>query len=160
MEEIILYRKRLIPYENIRLDRDVVLYADSEKIITKWTCIRPRKDMDHGYSLYLLNQGLKISKFCKSDNSLLKWYCDIVDCSFSTDSKSLTALDLLLDITVSPSGEVRVLDMDELAMAHKEKLISDDLLEVSLMRANTLLKSIYSGEFDKFTSVLDKYANQ
>lgn len=160
MEEITLYRKRLIPYENVKLDKDIILFSDSERIITKWNCIRPRKDMDHGYSLYLINEGVKISKFCKTDGSLHKWYCDIVDCSFSSDKKSLTALDLLLDITISPSGVVNVLDMDELAMAHKENLINDDLLETSLMRANSLLKTIYSGEFKKLTEFLEKFENQ
>lgn len=160
MEDITLYRKRLIPYENVRLDKDIILFSDSEQIITKWNCIHPRKDMDHGYSLYLIKEGLKISKFCKTDGSLHKWYCDIVDCSMSTDLKSLTALDLLLDITISPKGVVNVLDMDELAMAHKENLISDELLEASLMRANNLLKIISSGTFQKYTEIIEKYANQ
>lgn len=160
MEDITLYRKRLIPYENVRLDKDIILFSDSEQIITKWNCIHPRKDMDHGYSLYLIKEGLKISKFCKTDGSLHKWYCDIVDCSFGPDAKSLTALDLLLDVTISPDGVVNVLDMDELAMAHKEKLINDELLEASLMRANNLLKIISSGTFQKYTEIIEKYANQ
>ncbi len=160
MEDITLYRKRLIPYENVRLDKDIILFSDSDRIITKWNCIHPRKDMDHGYSLYLINEGFKISKFCKTDGSLHKWYCDIVDCSLSTDSKSLTALDLLLDITISPEGVVSVLDMDELAMAHKENLISNELLEASLMRANNLLKIISSGNFKTYTEIIEKYANQ
>ncbi|MCQ2542893.1 MAG: DUF402 domain-containing protein [Lachnospiraceae bacterium] len=157
MDTIILYRKRLIPNENIKLTSDKILCADSEKIITKWNCIHPRNDMDHGYSLYLLNKGVKISKFCKKDGSLFKWYCDIVDYSYDSTENSYTSLDLLLDVTVDPLGRVKVLDMDELVMAHKDKLLNDDLLHLALLRANDLLSSVYSGKFSEYTSIIDSY---
>ena len=46
MENITLYRKRLIPDELVHLKDDVVLYHDDTVIITKWKTIKPRKDMD------------------------------------------------------------------------------------------------------------------
>ena len=36
MDKIILYRKRLIPNENVLLNKDVILYADKHKLVTKW----------------------------------------------------------------------------------------------------------------------------
>ena len=56
-----------------------VLFADEHVMVTKWNTINPRKDIDHGYSLYLPDEGFKISKFLKKDGSLHKWYCDIVE---------------------------------------------------------------------------------
>ncbi len=78
MSDLILYRRRLIPDENVLLNKDTVIYADDSKIVTRWNAINPRKDIDHGYSLYLPEFGYKISEFLRKDNSLLKWYCDIV----------------------------------------------------------------------------------
>ena len=159
MEKITLYRKRLIPNENVLLNKDVILYADKHKLVTKWDAIRPRTDIHHGYSLYLLDEGIKVSKFCKEDDSLYKWYSDIVEYIYDEKENSYTTLDLLLDVTINPNGDIRVLDMDELADAHKEGLISDELLGKSLKRCNTLLKTIYSGNFSKYTEMLESYIN-
>ena len=68
MNNIKLYRKRLIPAECIYLKDDILLYLDDSKIITKWNAIRPRADLDHGYSYYILDKGIKLSKFYNSKN--------------------------------------------------------------------------------------------
>ena len=157
MADLIIYRKRIIPNENLRLDRDTVLYADEKMMVTGWNTINPRKDIDHGYSLYLPDEGFKISKFLKKDGSLYKWYCDIVEFYFDKEENSVTTLDLLLDITVNANGEIHLLDMDELAEAHKKGLIDDELLHKALTRADKLLKAAYSGSFKKYTEMLDSY---
>ena len=157
MKDIVLYRKRLIPDENVLLSKDIILFADEKKIVTKWKAIHPRKDVDSGYSLYLPDEGLKISKFLKSDGSLYKWYCDIVEFYFDEENASVTTLDLLLDITISDKGEIKLLDMDELAEAHKSGLLENDLLDKALIRANKLLTLTYSGNFNKYSDILDSY---
>ncbi len=157
MSDLILYRRRLIPDENVLLNKDTVIYADDSKIVTRWNAINPRKDIDHGYSLYLPELGYKISKFLRKDNSLLKWYCDIVEFYFDKENNSCTTLDLLLDVTISETGEIRLLDMDELAEAHQKGLIDDELLRKSLFRADKLLKTVYSGNFNKYSDILDSY---
>lgn len=157
---MILYRKRLIPNENILLNKDLILFADEKKIVTKWNTINPRKDIDHGYSLYLPDEGYKISKFLRSDGSFHKWYCDIVEFYFDKENNSCTTLDLLLDITINDKGIIRLLDMDELAEAHKEGLINDDLLSKALIRADRLLQTAYSGNFRKYSDVLDSFINE
>lgn len=157
MADLTLYRKRLIPFENVKLTNDIILYADDKRIVTRWNCLSPREDMDHGYSLYILEDGVKISKFCKKDGSLCRWYCDIVEYTFESDTNTLTSLDLLLDITISPEGFVRVLDMDELADAHENGLIDDALLHLSLIRCNTLLCRINSGKFSEYTDYIDSF---
>lgn len=157
MSDLVLYRKRLIPNENILLNKDEILYADNQTIVTKWKTIKPRKDIDHGYSLYLPDEGIKISKFLRSDNSLYKWYCDIVEFYFDGENHSCTTLDLLLDITINEKGDIRLLDMDELVEAHKTGLLSDELLYKSLTRADKLLKTCYCGNFKKYMDMLDSY---
>ena len=88
MDEIKLYRKRIIPEECILLEDDVILYADPEVIVTKWNTIRPKKTLHHGYSCYFLERGFKVSKFYDHDGNLISWYCDIIDGAYNAAENS------------------------------------------------------------------------
>ena len=157
MENITLYRRRIIPDEIVHLEDDVVLYHDDTVIITKWKTIKPRKDMDHGFSAYLLKEGIKVSKFYRADNSLLYWYCDIVDYTYDCNTNSYTSTDLLTDVVLYPDGQIRVLDLDELAEASIKDLITKDQLHSALVRTNKLLNIMYCKEFEKYTGLIDRY---
>ena len=111
MKVPILYRKRLIPDECILLKDDIIISCDENVILTKWNTLKPKKDLHHGYSCYLLNEGIKVSKFYREDNSLIYWYCDIVDYQFNEDNSELVATDLLADVLIYPDGFVKVLDL-------------------------------------------------
>ena len=65
--------------------------------------------------------------------------------------------DLLADVIIDNNGLVRVVDLDELADAHKEHVISDQLLDTALRRLDSLLNVIYSGEFIEYIKKLDSY---
>ncbi len=157
MENITLYRRRLIPDEIVHLKDDVVLYHDDTVIITKWKTIKPRKDMDHGFSAYLLKEGIKVSKFYRADNSLLYWYCDIVDYEYDATTNSYTSTDLLTDVVLYPDGQIRVLDLDELAEASVKDMITKDQLHSALMRTDKLLNTMYQKTFDQYTKLIDRY---
>ena len=88
----ILYRKRLIPEECVLLKDDRLLYRDDQIIVTGWNTLKPRKDLHHGLSCYYLQEGMKVSRFYREDNSLLYWYCDIVDYDYNvkTDTYIIT----------------------------------------------------------------------
>ena len=157
MENITLYRRRLIPDEIVHLKDDVVLYHDDTVIITKWKTIKPRKDMDHGFSAYLLKEGIKVSKFYRADNSLLYWYCDIVDYEYDATTNSYTSTDLLTDVVLYPNGQIRVLDLDELAEASVKDMITKDQLHSALVRTDKLLNTMYQKTFDQYTKLIDRY---
>ena len=157
MENITLYRRRLIPAEIVHLKNDIVLYHDDTVIITKWKTIKPRKDMDHGFSAYLLKEGIKVSKFYRPDNSLLYWYCDIVDYEYDESVNSYTSTDLLTDVVLYPDGQIRVLDLDELAEASVKDMITKDQLHSALMRTDKLLNVMYRNEFNKYTDLIDEF---
>ena len=125
----ILYRKRLIPEECILLKDDVILYRDDRIIVTSWHSLKPRKDLHHGYSCYYLDKGIKVSKFYRPDNTLLYWYCDIVDYDYSPDTDTYVVTDLLADVIVYPDGFVKVVDLDELVTALENGLLSEGLLK-------------------------------
>ncbi len=156
MNQISLYRRRLIPMECIPLKDDIILEANEDYILTKWNTLKPKKDLHHGYSCCFLKKGIKVSKFLRADNSLIYWYCDIVKYDWNADRTEMISTDLLIDILIYPDGRLKVLDLDELAEAEEKKLISSSLLKEALRRANSLLTDIYAGEFDQYiTSMQD-----
>ncbi|MGN0339329.1 MAG: DUF402 domain-containing protein [Lachnospira sp.] len=152
-----LYRKRLIPDECIHLKDDIIVYSDDNCLITQWETLRPKQDFSHGVSFYCILNGWKISKFFDSDNNLRYIYCDIIDTSFNPDTETYVFTDLLADVIIENNGMVRVVDLDELADAHKDHVISDQLLDTALRRLNSLLNIIYSGEFMEYIKKLDSY---
>lgn len=156
MNPPVLYRKRLIPSECILLKDDIIISCDENVILTKWNTLKPKKDLHHGYSCYLLKEGIKVSKFYREDNSLIYWYCDIVDYQFNEDKSELVATDLLADVLIYPDGFVKVLDLDELADACKMGMISGELLQESLRTTNKLLETIYQGKFDEYMKYIDE----
>ena len=78
-EKPVLYRKRLIPSECIRLDNDEILLRSDSLLVTRWKTIRPKKELSCGASCYLLDKGWKVSRFLNHSGELICWYCDIID---------------------------------------------------------------------------------
>ncbi len=160
MKPPILYRKRLIPNECILLKDDILLYRDEDILVTKWNTIRPKKDLHHGMSCYFLKKGIKVSKFCDEADRLLYWYCDIISHTWDPETDTYVFTDLLADVLVYPDGFVKVLDLDELADATAEGLLTEVQLEKSLRRTNWLLELIYSGRFGELQKYITDYCSQ
>lgn len=155
MKKPILYRRRLIPDECILLDKDEILLRGENLIVTRWQTLRPKKELSRGLSAYLLDRGIKISKFYSADNSLICWYCDIITHTCDRETDTYVIIDLLADVIVYPDGRVQVVDLDELADAAEKKLLTEEQLLISLRQLNWLLQIIYSGRF----SELQEYIN-
>lgn len=154
-----LYRKRIIPEECVLLKDDKVLYRDKQIIVTGWHSLKPRKDLHHGYSCYFLKEGYKVSKFYREDSSLLYWYCDIVEYDYDGEKDTYIVTDLLADVIIYPDGFVKVVDIDELATALDDKLISEATLKKSLISLNNLLSIIYAGDFEKLQTPIEQLIN-
>ena len=157
MKTPILYRKRLIPEECILLKNDILLYRDEEIIVTKWNTIKPKKTLHHGFSCYYLNKGIKVSKFYDQEHHLISWYCDIVEHTWDEKNDTFVFTDLLADVIVYPDGFVKVVDIDELADAVEEGLLSPEKLNRVLRTLNSLLDIIYKKEFDQLKAPIDRY---
>ncbi len=157
MMKVDLYRKRLIPDQNIALRDDEIRYMDDNILVTKWKTLRPKDGFDHGSSCYFLGSGIKLNKFYKPTGELLYWYCDIVDYDYDKEINKLTVIDLLADVIVHPDGRLQVLDLDELSEATREKMITESQLCSALDRLDFLLKCIYSGDFEEMKRTLEKY---
>ncbi len=144
----VLYRKRLIPDECVRLDDDEILYNDERIIVTKWRTLHPKHDLDHGYSVYFLEEGYKVSKFLYNNDDLIYWYCDIIDYVKNESENSYIFRDLLADVIVYPDGFVKVVDLDEFEQALQKELLTMDDVRRALLSLDSLLTTIYDGKFD------------
>lgn len=142
-EKPILYRKRLIPAECIRLDKDEILLQTPQMLVTRWSTIRPKKELDHGISCFLLDKGWKISQFMDRDNRLICWYCDIIDYTYDPDTNTYIFIDLLADVLIYPNGDIRVVDLDEIADATEQKLLTPEQTCSCMRKLDALLKEIY-----------------
>lgn len=155
MTNPVLYRRRIIPEECILLKDDKILSCDEDHIVTTWQALHPKKDLHHGSSCYFLKKGIKVSKFCRSDDSLLYWYCDIVDFDYQPGDNAMIVTDLLADVIIYPDGFVKVVDLDELVTALESRSISLDTLKSSILRLDRLLQIIYSGNFDQLKAFVE-----
>lgn len=150
----VLYRRRLIPNECILLKDDVILSCTDNIILTKWNALRPKKELHHGFSAYFLKEHIKVSKFCKEDNTFMYWYCDIVDYETDESAGTVTSIDLCVDVVVYPDGRLKVLDLDELVQARREGLLTQGQLEHALLATGDLLDDIYHERFhQKYTGM-------
>lgn len=156
MNKLQIYRKRLIPAECILLKDDIIVEQNDDMIITKWKTLNPKISFSHGCSCYFLNEGVKVSKFYRQDNSLLYWYCDVVSYQYDKEENILTVTDLLADVIIHPDGHVKVVDLDELAEAFDKGLISGEQMSACLRQLNNLLTLIYRDKFDRIQDHLEK----
>ena len=152
-----LFRKRLIPDECVSLKDDIIIHQDDSHIITSWKTFHPKAEFSHGISYYLINDGFKVSKFYKEDNSLAYIYCDIIDTAYDAGTDTYVFTDLLADVLVYPDGQVKVVDLDELSEANETGLLSLDDLHKALHITNALLTEVYAGRFSALTACIDAY---
>ena len=157
MADPILYRGRRIPGECVLLKNDRLLHRDAKILVTAWNTLKPRKDIHHGCSCYYLQEGIKVSRFYNEKNTLLYWYCDIVDYEYREEKDTYIVTDLLADVIVYPDGFVKVVDIDELATAKEAGLLTDDMLKKALLTLNHLLQIIYDGGFESLQKPLETY---
>lgn len=149
-----IYRKRFLPPENILLKDDQIVKQTEDIIVTKWKTLKPKAAFDHGCSCYYLNRGFKVSKYICADGSLLYWYCDIVEYSYEESDNTLTVTDLLADVILYPDGQLKVMDLDELAEALEQATLPQELAVNALRLLNDLLTLIYNDQFASLTEPL------
>ena len=62
---------------------------------------------------------------------------------------------MLADVVIMPDGTVKVVDLDELADAFEQELLSADMLKAALRQLNHLLSLIYGNQFGCLQNELD-----
>lgn len=160
MQSPTLYRKRLIPMENVRLDKDHLLSLEDGMMITSWKTIRPKTELAYAYSCYYLDRGFKISRLYNHSHEFMYWYCDIIHTEYDARTDTYTFTDLLADVVVYGDGSYKILDLDELSEAFDKQLLSPSLMTKALLQLHDLLQMIYSHQFDCLAAPLQKAARE
>ena len=142
----VLYRKRLIPDECVRLDDDELLLRTDSVLVTRWNTIRPKKNLKCGMSVYLPERGWKISRFIGHDGRLLCFYCDIIDTEYDAASDTYVFTDLLADVLIYPDGSVRVVDLDEVGECLEKGLLTIEQACICMRRLDAILNKIYNSK--------------
>lgn len=155
MHQTKLYRKRFIPNETIYLKDDEMIEKNADRIVTKWTVLRPKEAFSKGVSCYFLKEGYKVSKFLREDGELVYYYCDIIDTQYDAKENAYYFTDLLVDVIIYPDGFVKVVDLAELADALDENIINTDIVKKALRRLETLLAEIYGGKLKDLVQYLE-----
>lgn len=151
-----LFRRRYIPDEKLLLKDDIIVTIDNEKVITKWNVLSPVHPFTHGISCYFLKQGFKVSKFMDDNDNLVYWYCDIIETEYNQQDNSYTFCDLLIDVIIEPDGVVKVVDLDEIAIALEKNILPQETVIKAVYRANNLLQIIYNGNFDEYKKIVEQ----
>jgi predicted RNA-binding protein associated with RNAse of E/G family len=155
----LLYRRRFIPDELIHLKDDIVLVNEDNLIITKWVTLHPHKDIARGISAFFIDKGIKVSKIYDKNDSLVYWYCDIIQTKRDSQKNTVIFEDLLIDVILYEDGTIHIMDLDELSDALDLKLITQNEATYALRALDSLLKIIYAGNFNLLKTPVDQAEN-
>ena len=102
------------------------------------------------------NKNIAASIIINDKNEILQWYFDIAKDTGMTENGVPYIDDLYLDVILYPSGELKMIDQDEL----QEALDSDDItkqdFEMAYRVAESLMNDI-EGKVEKLTDFTFKY---
>ena len=140
-----IHRVRYIPAETVDISSDQLLYRDGEHLVTAWKPIRPRKDISGGVSCLFVSKGIKVSRFLDARGELLYWYIDLVEVRWDQGTDTYELHDLLADVRILPDGQVEIVDLDELADALEQGLITAEQGIRALRTLHALLADIHAG---------------
>lgn len=152
-KNIKLYRRRLVPNENILLKDDEIVMNNESLIVTKWDVLKPRKDFDNGYSIYDFENNIKATKQFLGDK-FIGYYFDIID--VCKEDCNYYVIDLLVDVIIR-DGIIKVVDLDEFQEAMDEGLITPQKMCEALKITNDLLCELYEHSTKKYDDIFDTY---
>ena len=79
-----------------------------------------------------------------------------MDYEFDSKENTLVVTDLLADVIIYPDGRVKVMDLDELAVALDKEIINTETMCTCLNRLHNLLSLIDRDKFDRLQERLNK----
>ncbi len=79
-----------------------------------------------------------------------------MDYTYKEEDNALIVTDLLADVVIYPDGYIKVLDLDELAVALEKHLCEPQIITQALRKLDNLLNLLYDDKFDTLSSNIDK----
>ncbi|SET50507.1 hypothetical protein SAMN05216389_11321 [Oceanobacillus limi] len=149
---------RIIQRDYVQTHMDTKAYKGYVSLLTMHSVTHPltfcygKKNVcivDNGYSWlqhFPEEKYYSITTAFDEEGEIVQWYIDIIRESGIEDDR-LWFDDLYLDIVVLPTGEVILLDEEELEEAYKKGVINDRLYQLAWREARSLMKIIKEGNF-------------
>ena len=117
--------------------------------------------MDNNYKwleFYDYSSKVKLTAIYDENNEIIEWYFDIAR-EIGRENNVPYEDDLYLDVVVTPTGDVILLDEDELKEAYDKKEMTKDEFKNAYKEANQLMNKLKNNK-DKLKEYTDKYLNQ
>lgn len=109
--------------------------------------------------LAIENQNYWITAMYDDKKNIVQYYIDITEKNVIDTKEDSYFYDLFLDIVILKTGEVILLDENELEEALKEKVINQEQYELAYNKAKNIMEFV-SKEKDKLEYFCNKYFNQ
>jgi predicted RNA-binding protein associated with RNAse of E/G family len=109
--------------------------------------------------LAIENENYWITAMYDENKKLIQYYIDITEKNVIDTKEDSYFYDLFLDVVILNTGEIILLDEDELEEALKEKVINHEQYELAYNKAKNIMEFI-SKEKDKLEYFCNKYFNQ
>lgn len=143
------HTKNLIEFESQMFDeKDIGCFVVVKKIkkAEKPFCVNGETLVDDGYMLIEItpkNSNFNVRVFFDEERNILQHYIDISKSTgFDSEMGAPYYDDLFLDIIIGKTGDIRVLDEDELEDALKLGIITQNEFDFAVQIKDELLKQI------------------
>ena len=107
---------------------------------------------------YDYNSKIRLTAMYNDKNEIIEWYFDIAR-EIGNENGNPYEDDLYLDIIVNPSGEIILLDEDELKEALDRLEVSEESYDMAYNEANKLIQNL-EGKKDKLEEFTNKYLKE
>ncbi|WP_369690878.1 DUF402 domain-containing protein [Rossellomorea vietnamensis] len=105
--------------------------------------------VDNGYmwlQQFPFGKHHSVTTMLDANGEIVQWYIDI--CLENGVEDGVPWLDdLYLDIVVLPSGEIFLLDEDELEQAYKKRMISESMYDLAWNESKEIMRQLQTDEF-------------
>lgn len=102
------------------------------------------------------NKNIAVSVCINNKNEFLEWYFDIAKDTSLTKEGVPYIDDLYLDIIFTPSGEIKLIDQEELQEALDKQVITQEDFDLAYKVANNLIKQL-EGNLSNIIKFTQKY---
>ena len=127
--------------EKIVIEDELIIIDDG----FKWLEIYPEN-----------NKNIAVTVSINNKDEILKWYFDIAKDSGLTEQGIPYIEDLYLDIILTPSGEIRFIDKEELQEALDRGIVTQDDFDLAYKVADNIINRL-QGNLDKIIEFTKKY---
>ena len=117
--------------------------------------------LDNNYKwleFYNYDSRIKLTAIYNENNEIIEWYFDVAR-EIGKENGVPYEDDLYLDVVVTPSGDVILLDEDELKEAFDKKEMTKEEYDEAYKIANDLMGKLKDNK-DKLQEYTDKYLNE